>query len=279
MTTFVALFVLLAALLHAAWNAMIKGSADARLQTAATVASAGVIALALLPWVPAPAREAWPFIAASVATHMAYYALLASAYRQGDLALTYPLMRGVAPLFTTLLGATLLSEWPGSAAGSGIVLICVGVIALASPSAGRTPSRRAAALALANAAVIAAYTLIDGAGVRRSGDALGYTTWLFAANAVPCTAWILATRGRAFLRHVASHPGRAIGGGALSGVAYAICIWAMTVAPISLVAALRETSVLFAALIGSHMLRERLSWLHWAGVAAVAAGIAATRIG
>ncbi|MFM7808051.1 MAG: EamA family transporter, partial [Planctomycetota bacterium] len=223
--------------------------------------------------------DAWPFIGASVAMHMAYYGLLAGAYRHGDLALTYPLMRGVAPLLTTLLGATLLGEWPGSLAVVGIALICAGVIALAARSSSRTPSRRATAMALANAGVIAAYTLIDGAGARRSGDALGYAAWIFAANAVPCTAWICATRGRAFWRHVASHPARAAGGGALSGVAYAICIWAMTIAPISLVAALRETSVLFAAVIGSRLLRERLTWLHWAGVAAVVAGIAATRLG
>lgn len=279
MTAFVAVAVLFAAVLHAAWNALIKGSSDVQLQTAATVASAGLIAVVCIPWVPVPAREAWPCIGGSVAMHMAYYGLLTSAYRHGDLVLTYPLMRGVAPLLTTLLGAALLGEWPGAVAGVGIVLICAGVIALAARSASRAPDRRAAGIALANAAVIAAYTLIDGAGGRRSGDALGYTVWLFAANAVPCTAWLCALRGRALWKHVASHPARAAGGGALSGAAYAICIWAMSIAPISLVAALRETSVLFAAVIGSSLLRERLTWLHWAGIATVAAGIAATRLG
>ncbi len=279
MTSIVALAVLLAALLHAAWNAMIKGSADAQLQTAATVGSAGLMAAVCLPWVPFPAPDAWPFIGASVVTHMAYYGLLAAAYRHGDLALTYPLMRGVAPLLATLLGATLLGEWPAPQAGVGVALVSAGVIALGARSPGHTPRGRATGLALANAAVIAAYTLIDGVGARRSGDALGYAAWIFAANAVPCTAWICAVRGREVWRHLAHHPLPALGGGAASGVAYAICLWAMTAAPIALVAALRETSVLFAAVLGSSLLGERLTWLHWVGVAAVAAGVLATRLG
>jgi drug/metabolite transporter (DMT)-like permease len=278
MTLAVTLAVLLAALLHASWNAMIKGSRDVLLNTAAIVLGAGLVTLPFLPFVPLPAPASWPYIAASVIIHLAYYFLMVNAYRAGDLSLVYPLMRGAAPLFTALLGVVLVGELPGVWAWFGIALISGGVIALALRTADHAPAPKAVAFALANAAVIAIYTIVDGVGARAAGSAWSYIAWLFVIDAVPFTLWMLATRRRAFVEFVAARPATGLVGGGLSAAAYAIAVWAMTIAPVALVAALRETSVLFATLIGARLLKERLNARRWAGVAAVAAGVVALKI-
>lgn len=278
MTLAVTLAVLLAALLHASWNAMIKGSRDVLLNTAAIVAGAGLVTLPFLPFVPLPAPASWPYIAGSVAIHLAYYFLMVNAYRTGDLSLVYPLMRGVAPLFTALLGVVLVGELPAAWGWFGIALISGGVIALALRTADHTPAPKAVVYALANAAVIATYTIVDGVGARLAGNAWSYIAWLFVIDALPFTAWILVTRRQEFVAFVAARPATGLIGGALSAAAYAISVWAMTIAPVALVAALRETSVLFATLIGARLLKERLNARRWAGVAAVAAGVVALKI-
>lgn len=269
--------VLLAALLHASWNAMIKGGGDVLLDTAAIVAGAGLVALPFLFAVPLPAPASWPYIGASVAIHVAYYYLMINAYRSGDLSLVYPLMRGVAPLITALLGIALLRELPGPMSWSGMVLISAGVVALALRSVHHTPSARAVTFALLNAAVIAVYTIVDGTGARLAGDAWAYIVWLFVLDAVPFTVYMLLRHRADFLRHLRRNPKRGLLGGALSAGAYAISVWAMTKAPVALVASLRETSVLFATLIGARLLHEKLTPRRWAGVAAVVLGVIALK--
>lgn len=277
MSLAVSLAVLLAALLHAGWNAMIKGGGDVLHDTAGIIVGAMLVALPFLFVVPVPPAAAWPFIAASVTVHLAYYWLMISAYRVGDLSLVYPLMRGVAPLITAVAGIAVLGEMPATIAWLGMLLISGGVFLLGYRALGHAPSRAAVVFALANAAVIALYTLIDGRGARVSGNAWSYIVWLFVLDGIPFSLWMLATRRRSFLAHLRGRSQRALAGGGLSAAAYAISVWAMTKAPVALVASLRETSVLFATMIGARLLHERLSPRRWAGVFAVVVGIVALK--
>jgi drug/metabolite transporter (DMT)-like permease len=216
-------------------------------------------------------------MASSVAIHWAYYITLAHAYRTGDLSFAYPLMRGTAPLLATLLAVLFLREWPTPQGALGILLICAGIVSIA--FVGRNPHPRAALVfALANAAIIAVYTLIDGAGARASGNAASYAVWLTFLEAIPFLFWIRARRGRHAVAYIARGWRRGLIGGAASLGAYAIVLWAMTRAPIAAVAALRETSVLFAALIGAVWLKEGFGWPRLAGAASVVAGVAALKL-
>jgi len=277
MSLAVSLAVLLAALLHASWNAMIKGGGDVLHDTAGIVFGAMLLGLPLLLLVPLPAPAAWPFIIGSLATHLAYYWLMVSAYRAGDLSLVYPLMRGVAPLITAVAGVSLLGELPAPVARSGMLLISAGVFALSYRALGHAPSRAAVGFALANAAVIALYTLIDGKGARVAGNAWSYIVWLFVLDGIPFSLWMLATRRATFVASLRDRLGRALIGGGLSAAAYGIAVWAMTQAPVALVASLRETSVLFATLIGARLLHEKLTPRRWGGVVAVVAGVVALK--
>jgi len=273
----VSMAVLLAALLHASWNAMIKGGGEVLHDTAGIVVGAMLIGLPFLFVVPVPPAAAWPFIIASVVVHLAYYWLMISAYRAGDLSLVYPLMRGVAPLITAIAGIAVLGEMPAPVAWAGMLLISGGVFLLGYRALGHAPSRAAVGFALANAAVIALYTLIDGRGARVSGNAWSYIVWLFVLDGIPFSLWMLATRRETFIAHLRRRSRRALAGGGLSAAAYAISVWAMTKAPVALVASLRETSVLFATLIGARLLRERLTARRWSGVIAVVLGVLALK--
>ncbi len=277
MSLTVSLAVLLAALLHAGWNAMVKGGGDALHDTAGIIVGAMAIGLPFLFVVPLPAAAAWPFIVASVTVHLAYYWLMISAYRVGDLSLVYPLMRGVAPLITAVAGIAVLGETPPAVAWLGMLLVSGGVFLLGYRALGHAPSRAAVVFALSNAAVIALYTLIDGHGARVSGNAWSYIVWLFVLDGIPFSLWMLATRRASFVAHLRGRSLRALAGGALSAAAYAISVWAMTQAPVALVASLRETSVLFAALLGARLLGERLSARRWSGVASVVLGVLALK--
>jgi drug/metabolite transporter (DMT)-like permease len=277
----ITLAVLLAALLHASWNAMIKGGSDVLLDTATIVAGAGLVALPFLFVVPLPAPASWPYIFGSILTHLAYYFLMVNAYRTGELSLVYPLMRGVAPLITALLGIVWLRELPAPISWLGMLMISVGVIALALRPTGNSPvlagHGRAVMFALANAAVIACYTIIDGTGARLAGDPWAYIVWLFVLDAIPFSIYMLATRRRAFVEALFERRWHGLIGGTLSAGAYAISVWAMTKAPVALVASLRETSVLFATLIGARLLREKLTARRWVGVGAVVIGVVALK--
>ncbi len=275
----VTLAVLGAGLLHAGWNALLKSApgGDALLDTATVVAGSGAWGLVVLPLVGLPDASAWKYIAASTAIHWAYYVTLAHAYRTGDLSFAYPLMRGTAPLLAAALGIVFLREWPTPQVALGIVLICAGIVSIAFIR--RNPHPPAAALfAFANAAIIAVYTLVDGAGARASGNAASYVAWLTFLEAVPFLFWIRAHRGSGAVAYVARGWRRGIVGGAASLGAYAIVLWAMTRAPVAAVAALRETSVLFAALIGAVWLKEGFGLPRLAGAASVVAGVAALKL-
>jgi drug/metabolite transporter (DMT)-like permease len=274
----VTLAVLGAGFLHALWNALLKSSAgDPLLDTALIVAGSSVVAACIVPFVRLPAPTVWPYIALSSAIHFGYYVTLAGAYRRGDLSFAYPLMRGVAPLFVTVLGIVFLGEHLRVQTAVGIGLISAGIVVIAWFAGGRH-SAAAAGWALANALIIATYTLVDGAGARTSADPWSYVSWLLFLEGLPFLAWIAASRGMPAVRYIGLRWRRGMMGGAASLAAYGIALWAMTRAPVAVVAALREVSVLFAALIGALVLKEGFGWRRMAGAASVVAGVAALRL-
>jgi drug/metabolite transporter (DMT)-like permease len=279
LTLGITLAVLAAGLMHAIWNALVKSArgGDPMLDMAAVVAGSSVCALIVLPLVGTPAPASWKFMLASTVIHFGYYVTLAQAYRTGDLSFAYPLMRGSAPLIVAVLGIVVLHEVPSAHALLGIVLICAGIVSIAFVRRERHPPG-AARWAFANAAIIAAYTLVDGTGARASGNAAAYVSWLIFIEGLPFLAWLAWRRGAPAVAYVRASWGRGLLGGAFSLAAYGIVLYAMTRAPVAAVAALRETSVLFAALIGSLWLKEGFGAMRLAGAASVAVGIAALRL-
>jgi drug/metabolite transporter (DMT)-like permease len=279
LTLGVTLAVLGAGLLHASWNALLKsaGGGDPLLDTATVVAGSTVCSALALPFLSIPLAAAWPMAAASAVIHFGYYITLAHAYRNGDLSFAYPLMRGTAPLLVTILGALFLRELPSLQVCAGIVLISGGIFAIAFAQRHHHP-RAAVFWALGNAAIIAVYTLVDGAGARASGNAVAYVVWLTFFEGVAFLAWIRASRGRASVGYIRAQWRRGLLGGFCSVAAYGIVLWAMTRAPVAAVAALRETSVLFAAIIGTVLLKEGFGLARLAGAASVVAGVAALKL-
>lgn len=272
--------VLGSALLHAGWNALVRASADKLQSTLWVVFGAGALGLLLLPALPAPAAPSWPYALASGLIHVVYFMGVALAYRQADLGFAYPLMRGTAPVFAAFAALLWLHEAPSATGWLGIALICAGVLALAVRAwrAGQAPPA-ATALALGNAGVIAGYTLVDGQGARLSGHALSYTAWVFLLTAVLMATLMLLRRGRAALQWPAAAWRTALLGGAGTLAAYSLVLWAMTRAPIATVAALRETAIVFAALIGVLWLKEKLDGPRLLALGLVCAGAMTLRLG
>ncbi|CAN5735609.1 DMT family transporter [soil metagenome] len=284
----IVLVVLFAAILHASWNALIKSGKDKALDTALVHFLGAWVALPVLLWVGPPPAAAWPYIFMSLVIHIGYYIALVGAYQHGDLGLTYPIMRGFAPLLVALASGSLIGEAPSVGAWLGIVGIAVGVglVGLAHPGEA-LHHRKALAFAFANAAIIALYTIVDGRGVRVSVSddhgAIRYVMLLFVLDGIayPSLVWLRRTReGRAAIVAYARRrwPVAAMGGAASIG-AYAIALWAMTRAPVASVAALRETSVLFAAVIGTVWLKERFGLQRALGTGVIVAGVMALRFG
>ena len=274
----VMLAVLGGAVAHATWNAMVKSSSDVLLDTSVVIVGAGVAAAPLIVFVAPPAPASWPYLAASIAIHIAYYIALVGAYRAGDLSHGYPIMRGVAPLIVALCALAWLGEAPTPATWTGVLLIAAGVLSLGLTGFHWRTSRVSTGWALANAAIIAAYTLVDAAGVRLSGSPEGYVLWMFVLDALPFPLVVLALRGREFVEYGRRYWARGLTGGVLSAAAYGIALWAMARAPVAAVAALRETSVIFAALIGAYILKEGHAGRRLRGAVAVVAGIIALKL-
>ncbi len=269
--------VILAAALHAGWNAIVKSGGDTLLTTVLVTASAALLAIVSLPFLPSPAQESWPFIAASTVFQVGYFVLVARAYRVADLSLTYPLMRGTAPLLVALASVAWLAEPLSAHAWLGVGVICAGILSMAGVMK-RGANRAGILVALSNAVVIAGYTLIDGTGVRRSNAPAAYTLWIFLLTGVALSAWALTARHKAFREYVRRNWRLGlIGGGGTIG-SYGLALWAMTVAPVAVVAALRETSILFGTAISALVLHERVGRLRIIGVCIIAAGAIMLRL-
>lgn len=262
MDLLVFLAVLFAAACHASWNASIKWTFDPLATTVLIAACAGAVALAVVPFAGIPAPASWHWLIASVVIHLFYFASLIEGYRAGDMGQVYPIARGSAPLMTALAATLIVNESLAVSTWAGIALLAAGVLLL-SLRGGRdiaSLDRRAVGFALLTAVTICAYSVVDGIGARLAGpgNATAYACALFVGNAIFVLGYGLARRGSAILS--AMRPAWRVGlvGGALTTMSYAIAIWAMTVAPIAIVAALREASVLFGAAIAVVFLKERL---------------------
>jgi len=259
MSTLVFVAVIGAAVLHAGWNALVKGGADKTMSMGAVVLGHMPLALIALPFVPMPAIESMPYLAAGILLHVGYQLFLLKSYEIGDLTQVYPIARGAAPLIVALFSVAVLGIQLSSIQMLAILIIGCGIISLALVrKADGLRNGNAAVLALITGLFIAAYSLVDGLGARIAGTSLGFYSWLAIGNGLimaaylavksPKTLGVIATKGR----------GVFLFGGGASFVAYAIVTWAFTQAPIALVTALRETSIVFALLIGVFFLKERL---------------------
>lgn len=271
--------VLFAAALHAGWNALVRASADKFQDTVVIVLGAAVWTALLLPLLPVPAVASWPYLAASVVIHVAYFALVAVSYRVGELSFVYPLMRGSAPALTAVAGALLINESPTPGGWAGVLLISGGVLLLAGDSLRSGTFRTGPAMfALANAGVIVVYTIVDGQGARLAGHAFSYTGWMFLLTAPLLLAIAAAGRGRDLLRRIRAGWRTGLLGGACTLASYGLALWAMTRAPVALVAALRETSVVFAAIIAAVVLGEPISRVRYLSIFTVCAGAVALKV-
>lgn len=269
--------ILFAAALHASWNAFLKGSNDTLLSTTLVMGGAALIALLALPFLPVPARESWPYLAVSALLQVGYLALLVRIYRVVDMSLAYPLMRGCAPLVVALVSRLLLGEVLPELAWIGVGTISLGILAMAAGARGALgPAGQAAVLT--NAGLIAAYTLIDGVGARLSGTPTAYTLWLSLLTGVTMAGWAIRARGAALISYARRNWYIGLFGGLGTIVSYTIALWAMTMAPIALVAALRETSILFGTAIATLVLREPVSRVRVVSACIIAAGAMLLRL-
>jgi drug/metabolite transporter (DMT)-like permease len=260
------------ALIHASWNAALKAGRGDRIADAFLVAVGGMLlwAVVAIIW-GAPAPEAWPYIAASVVIHLVYWFALFSAYDAGDMSHIYTLSRGMAPMLVALGAALTAREIPSPAKLLGVVLVSGGVLCVGlSP---RAPLK-ASLWALSLGVCISAYSLVDALGTRTDGNALLYVAWTSGVLGVPMIAFTFWRRGSRLLRDAAVAPFRGLAVGVISFAGYGLVLWAQTFAPIAPVTALRETSVVFGALIAFLFLRERLGLRRWLGAVVVTAGAA-----
>ena len=280
MQTFVFIAVLFAALCHAGWNALAKTGLDPLRATAIMAVGAIAVALAALPFAGLPGAAAWPWLAASTAIHIFYFAGLIEAYRAGDLGQVYPIARGAAPLMTATAATIFVGEHLSALGWSGIAALAAGVLLL-SVRGGRGLSgldRRAVGFALFTAVTICAYSVVDGIGARASGNAVGYTLTLFVCHGTALIVYAHVREGRAVLALLPRFWRLALGGGAMQLMSYGIALWAMTLAPIAIVATLRETSVLFGTAIAVVMLKEPLKPVRIAAALMIMAGLVAIRM-
>lgn len=267
---------LVAALLHATWNGIVKGADDKVLTTILVTTSAALIGAVTLPFLRQPDRLSWPFILASAVCQVGYLTLLARVYAAADMSVAYPLMRGTAPLLVALAGALRIGESLSATACLGVGVMCCGVLAMAAGSRGG--GGRGIGLALLNAVVIAGYTLVDGFGARRSGAPIAYTLWGFLLTGLPLAGWAVAARRGAFVHTIRRHGHLGLFGGVGTVLSYGAALWAMTVAPIAVVAALRETSILFGIAISGLALGERISPARVAAAVLIALGAGTLRL-
>lgn len=269
--------ILFAAALHAMWNAVVKGGSDTLLTTVLVAASAALLAVVALPLLPAPAPASWPFIAVSAVFQIVYFILVAATYRVADMSQTYPLMRGTAPLLVALASTAWIGEPLSTSAWIGVAVICAGIFGMAADGR-RGGNRTGLMLALLNAVVIAGYTMIDGLGVRRSGAPAAYTLWIFLLTGLPLLGWALLTRRRTLADYAVRNWHLGLIGGVGTLASYGLALWAMTMAPVAVVAALRETSILFGTAIAGLLLKERVSTARIAAACIIAAGAAILRM-
>ena len=272
MTPLVIALVLCAALLHASWNAMLRSRSDQLWSVTVMSFAATAVAIPAVVLLPLPSPASWPYLGLSGVLQVAYTAFLVFAYRHADLSQVYPVIRGAVPLLVTLGAAVFAGEHLSAFAVAGIALVSLGIMSLALGKGRAQPI--AVAAALANSLIIATYTVTDGIGARLSGDSFAYVSWIFLIYGVLMPAAFLAVRRRLIVRWRALETRTALIAGIVQLVTYGTVIWALTLAPIGPVSALRETSIVFAALIGRVFLSEPLTTRRLGACVVIAVGAA-----
>lgn len=280
MSPAVAGLVIAAALAHAIWNTIVKTSSDRLLTHTLVCLTGGLVAAAGLPFLPLPHAGSWPYLILSALLHNGYYFYLLAAYRAGDLSHVYPIARGTGPLIVACLCGPLLGDSLAALGVAGVLLISAGVVGFA--SGGGLPWRadgRPFLYALATGTFIASYTLMDAAGVRRSGHVISYILWLNCLSPLPLTIFALVVRRGRVRAFLGQHWFGGVAGGIVALGAYGIAVWALSIAGSAHVAALRETSVLFATLIGTRLLGEPFGRRRTIAASAVVAGVVLLNLG
>ena len=273
--------VLIAALAHASWNALVKSDDDRLVTIGAINAVRFLLCIPLVLALPLPAGASWPYLVVSAILHVGYYAFLIAAYRFGGLSNVYPLARGLSPLMVAAGAFVLAGERLSPIALVGVAVACAGIASLSYGGVG-TPAadhRRGVLFAAGAAVFIAAYTVTDAMGARLSGNTLSYIAWLAILNGPPVLVAAAVLRRAALARHLVDRAWKSVVGGTLQFSAYGLVIWALSLAPMAAVSALRETSVLFAAIIGVKLLGEPLGTRRIAAAAVVAAGVVMMELG
>jgi drug/metabolite transporter (DMT)-like permease len=276
-TTLTLCVVLLAAGLHATWNALVK-SGDVITRMALVQAMASLCALPFVLVLPPPDRASWPYLLGSIIVHQGYFACLMLGYRAGDLSQVYPIARGSAPLLVAAGAFVFAGEAlrpPGLAA---VLVISLAIMSLVAAGPSRDGTGAPTVFALATGVTIAGYTLLDGLGGRLAGDVARYVAWLFALEGLPLATFVLVRRWRVVRSTLRQELPAGALGGAFSFLAYGAVIWAMSVTPMTYISALRETSVILAALIGTRLLREPMGARRIAAATAVALGVVLLQI-
>lgn len=269
--------VLLSALLHAGWNIVLKVKGDRLLVMTLIANGASLIALCLIPFAPVPPLSAWPYFAISLVLQCGYHVFLIQAYRYGDLGQVYPVARGAAPVFVLLPAVFIAGDRLSALSAIAVLVIAAGIASLALQKGALHAGHRPVLYALGTAAFIAAYTVVDGLGARETGSPHAYTLWLFAMNGVPLAAMSLLWHGRRTFAFARDNWRVGLAGGAMSLGAYWLVVWALSIAPMAQVAALRETSVVFAAILATVFLKERFGPPRIAAACVVAGGIVMLR--
>ena len=249
--------VLLAALCHALWNALVKSSGDRGATMTFVLLPAAAISLVAAPFWPAPDPASWGFLVAGMVLHNLYYAFLLIAYRVGDLSQVYPLARGAAPLLVGLGAFLFAGEQLSVPAIAGVVLASIGIASLTfERGLMRRPEAAPVLAAFVTACLIASYTVVDGLGVRASGQIIAYILWLNVLKPLPILGWQLLRRRETFMAYTRSDWHTGLAGGIVALFAYNLVLFALAYGAMAHVSALRETSVIFAAAIGAFILKE-----------------------
>ncbi|MET7525905.1 EamA family transporter [Streptomyces sp. 900116325] len=260
MTPLVAIAVLVAAITHASWNAIAHAIKDQLLSFTLISGGGALLGAVTACFVPLPAAEAWPYLVVSAVLHVAYMALLMRSFTLGDFGQMYPIARGTAPLVVTVLAAVFVGERPDGWATAGVAVACAGLVGVALwgiRGSQARPHWPAITAALATGLAIAGYTTVDGVGVRASGTSLGYIAWLMILEGLAVPAYTLSRRRGQLAAQLKPFAARGLLGAALSVAAYGLVLWAQTKAPLAPIAALRESSIIVGAAIGSVFFKER----------------------
>ena len=270
--------VLGAAFLHALWNALIKTGASKQSAMVILGLCQALCGLGMAIWRGVPVPEAWIWLLGSGLIHMFYQLFLSYAYEHGDLSRVYPIARGAAPMIVLVVSAFALADHVSGVEVIGILILGAGILLIARGVFTQGEQRKMLPFAFGSAVATAGYTITDGMGARAAGDAVLYVGWLMMVSAVFYVPLALAMKGTMILRA----PPRAWAVGMVAGAcsfgAYAIAVWAMTIAPIAVVAALRETSILFAVLIGWLVFGEKMTRDKGLAAVIIVAGVILTRL-